>query len=160
MAKLCAGGDKLRRQVNHRWPRRDRASDGWLGDRDHQKRKSDHNPTDGVVYAIDLDENMGKRGPWRNGRTAQRLADELIAYAGAKLPGSDRVKYVIYEGSIASGTYKKTFWKWRGRRFGHTKHIHVSFTHEAKNDGQVFPLPCLAKGRARKKKWSNDLYGR
>jgi hypothetical protein len=157
VAELCAGGKKLRRQVNYRWPRRDRASDGWIGDRDHQNRKSDHNPYMGVVYAIDLDENMGKVGKWRNGRTAQRLADELIAYAASNLPGSNRVKYVVYEGSIASGTYKKTFWRWRGKKYGHTQHIHVSFTHAAKDDGQVFPLPCLTKNAKKKKKWRKAL---
>jgi len=157
VAKLCAGGEKLRRQVNYRWPSRDRRSDGWIGDLDHQNRKSDHNPDNGVVYAIDIDENMGKRGKWRNGRTAKGLANQIIAYAGSDLPGSGRVKYVVYEGSIASGTYKKTFWRWRGRGYGHTQHIHVSFTHEAKDDGQAFPLPCLTKSYTKKKKWRKAL---
>ena len=75
MATLCRGGEKLRRQINIRWPKRDRASDGWIGDTAHSNRKIDHNPYMNVVYAIDIDENMGKRGKWRNGRTAQRLAN-------------------------------------------------------------------------------------
>lgn len=157
MAQLCRGGEKLRRQTDHRWPKRDRASDGWISDSAHKSRKSDHNPYMGVVYAIDLDENMGKRGKWRNGKTAQRLANELIAYSASDLPGSNRVKYVVYEGSIASGTYKKTFWKWRGKKYGHTRHIHVSFNLEAKDDGQVFPLPCLTKNRAKSKRWAKAL---
>ena len=131
VARLCDGGEKLRRQVNYRFPRRDRASDGWIGDRDHSNRKSDHNPYMGVVYAIDLDENMGKVGKWRNGKTAQRLADQLIAYAASDLPGSNRIKYV-----------------------------HVSFHHGAKDDGQAFPLPCLTKSAKKKKKWTKDLYGK
>jgi len=57
MARLCKGGVKLRDQVNRRWPRRDKASDGWIGDRAHSERISDHNPNKaGVVHAIDIDE--------------------------------------------------------------------------------------------------------
>jgi hypothetical protein len=46
MAKLCAGGVRLRDQIDRRWPNRDKRSDGWIGDSDHAARKSDHNPID------------------------------------------------------------------------------------------------------------------
>ena len=80
MAKLCAGGVRLRDQIDRRWPNRHKRSDGWIGDAAHAARKSDHNPIDGVVFALDIDENMGK-GPARNGRTAKKLADQIIEYA-------------------------------------------------------------------------------
>lgn len=158
MAKLCAGGVQLRKQVDAKWPKRDRRSDGWIGDKAHQQRVSDHNPdSNGVVHAIDLDENMGI-GPVRNGRAARTLANQLLAYAKSDLPGADRLKYVVYEDQIASGTYRSSWWKWRGKGYGHTAHIHVSFTSKADRNGDPFPLPILAKNKAQKKRWRADLF--
>lgn len=49
---------QLAHDVDTRWPARERASDGWLGDAHHKARQSDHNPDwRGVVHAIDLDVN-------------------------------------------------------------------------------------------------------
>ena len=112
MARLCAGGVTLRNQINLQWPYRDRRSDGWIGDARHQKnRLSDHNPDkNGIVHAIDIDENMG-RGKERNGAMARQLADEIVAYAASGLPGAKRVKNVVYEDQVASGTYKRWWWK-------------------------------------------------
>ncbi len=45
MAKLCKAGIQLREQVDDAFPDRDRTSDGWIGDKRHSARKSDHNPT-------------------------------------------------------------------------------------------------------------------
>jgi len=157
MARLCKGGVKLRDQINRRWPKRDKASDGWIGDRAHSERISDHNPNKaGVVHAIDIDENMGK-GRNRNGRTAKRLANQLLEYASSGLPGAKRLKYVVYENRIASGTYRKTFWSWRHGNWGHTAHIHVSFTSAADRDGTIFPLPILARSPIVKARWTRDL---
>jgi hypothetical protein len=143
MAVLCAGGKRLRSQVDKKFPTRDRTSDGWIGDAAHSARRSDHNPDKyGVVYAIDLDENMGV-GIFRNGRTARRLANELLEYAKSGKPGSDRIKYVVYENSIASGTYRSAWWKWRPGNWGHEAHIHVSFTEKARYDERPFPLPIF-----------------
>jgi hypothetical protein len=157
MARLCSAGVTLRNQINIAFPGRDRRSDGWIGDAKHQARRSDHNPdAQGVVYALDIDENMG-RGRDRNGAMAMRLADELIAYAASGLPGAKRVKYVVYEDRIASGTYRKTWWRWRGKGYGHTGHIHVSFTPAADKDGGLFPLPILARDEVVRKAWSEAL---
>ena len=157
MARLCKGGVKLRDQINRRWPKRDKASDGWIGDRAHSERISDHNPNKaGVVHAIDIDENMGK-GRNRNGRTAKRLANQLLDYASSGLAGASRLKYVVYENRIASGTYRKTFWSWRHGNWGHEAHIHVSFTSAADRDGTVFPLPILARSPIVKARWTRAL---
>ena len=158
MAKLVAAGVTLRKQVDRRWPGRDKRSDGWIGDRAHSQRRSDHNPDkDGWVHALDIDENMGKRGRWRNGRSARRLANQLRLYAGSGLAGSERVKYVVYEGRLASGTYRRTWWKWRKGNWGHYHHIHVSFTDDAQKDGRIFPLPILTKSRKQKREWWKAL---
>ena len=154
MAKLCKGGVRLRDQVDKRWPKRDKSSDGWIGDRAHQARKtSDHNPSKatGIVHAIDIDENLGK-GKNRNGKSARRLTNELLEYAQSGLPGSNRLKYVVYENRIASGTYKRSFWTWRSGSWGHTAHIHVSFTSKADRDGTAWPLPILTRSPALKRK--------
>jgi hypothetical protein len=157
MSKLCAGGVRLRNQVDARFPKRDKRSDGWIGDKAHAERISDHNPVEGVVYALDLDENMGK-GRARNGRTAQYLADQLLMYAKSDLPGHNRLKYVVYEGKIASGTYKKTWWQWRGGKdWGHYQHIHVSFNKSAKHDNTIYPLPVLTSNPVKKVKWRRAL---
>ena len=157
MARLCKGGVTLRDQVNRKWRKRDKRSDGWIGDRAHASRVSDHNPNKaGVVHAIDIDENMGK-GRNRNGRTARRLANQILDYAASGLAGASRLKYVVYENRIASGTYRKTFWSWRHGNWGHEAHIHVSFTSAADRDGSVFPLPILTRSPLKKARWRRDL---
>jgi hypothetical protein len=159
MAKLVKGGVVLRDQINGRWPGRDKRSDGWIGDAKHKARTSDHNADkNGWVHALDIDENMGK-GKWRNGRAARKLADQLRAYAASGLPGSRRVKYVVYEGRLASGTYRSKWWKWRPGNWGHYQHIHISFTKWAQKDERLWPLPILTKNRQLKKSWQKKLYG-
>lgn len=159
MAKLVAAGVVLRNQVNGRFPGRDRRSDGWVGDAAHSARRSDHNPDkNGWVHALDIDENMGK-GKWRNGRAARLLADQLRQYAASDLPGADRIKYIVHERKLASGTYKASWWKWRPGNWGHDHHIHISFTSKAQKDDRLFPLPILTKDRKLKKLWREQLRG-
>jgi hypothetical protein len=141
MAKLVKAGVTLRDQLNEAYPSRDKRSDGWIGDLNHQSRPSDHNPDkDGWVHAIDIDENFGPG--WKKGTTAKEFADQLIQYARE---GKDngRLKYVVYENSIASGTYSDKYWVWRKGNWGHTQHIHVSFTDKAEKDGSKFDLPIF-----------------
>ena len=157
MARLCVGGVRLRKQIDNRWPKRDRKSDGWIGDPAHAARVSDHNPDSrGIVHAIDIDENMGA-GVMRNGRQARKLANELLLYAKSGLPGSDRVKYVVYENRIASGTYRSKWWTWRSGSWGHEAHIHVSFTAKADSDDRIWPLPCLAPTDTMRSVWAKRL---
>jgi hypothetical protein len=147
MARLVAAGVKLRAQINRRWPDRDKRSDGWIGDRAHQARKSDHNPdARGWVHAIDIDADLVPGDPKESKKLAQQLADEIVHYAASGEPGSDRIKYVVFNDRIASGTYDKHWWTWRGRGYGHRNHIHVSFTDKAPVTGRrPFPLPSLRK---------------
>lgn len=158
---FCHGGERLLEQINAKWPHRDRASDGRVSSAVHRKQNanSDHDPDPktGVVRAMDVDENFGV-GVWRNGKAAKRLADELLAYARSGLPGSKRVSYVIYENAIASGTYRSKWWRWRPGSWGHTKHIHISFTPGADYDDQVWPLPILALDKVTEAEWTRELF--
>ena len=139
MPKLCAGGATLREQIDARFPKRDHTSDGWIGDTAHAGRDSDHNPDrNGIVHAIDLDEDFGVPGD------PETFCTQLLAYARAGKDGR-RLAYVIYEGRIASGTYADKFWKWRPYTGAnaHTKHIHISFTNRADRDDSPWRLPIL-----------------
>jgi hypothetical protein len=141
--KLVAGGEVLRDQINKRWPNRDKASDGSKGDSAHATRISDHNPDGkGLVHALDVDEDL--RGS-KNDNVW--LSDQLIAYARAKKPGSSRLKNIVYENRVASGTYASNFWTWRNGNYGHDIHMHVSFSTQGEADRMEFQVPILlAKG--------------
>jgi len=143
MAKLVKGGVTLRDQINARFPKRDKASDGWIGDAAHQARESDHNPdAAGWVHAIDIDKDLGAKGD------AKKLADQIVDYAASKKKGAKRVKYVVFQDQIASATYPATKWQWRGSGYGHYDHIHVSFTNGTELDGSDWPLPILKPPKA------------
>ena len=140
MARLVAGGVTLRNQVNKRWPKRDKRSDGWIGDKAHAGRQSDHNPDSrGLVHALDIDADLDPKDPG----AAQRLANQIVAYAASGIPGANRIKYVVFNDQIASGTYPTSMWKWRGSGYGHMHHIHVSFSTKGENNAQTYPLPIL-----------------
>lgn len=127
----------LRDQINERFPKRDKASDGIKASSSHtaQNPFSDHEPNSrGYVLALDIDEDFGAKGD------NMRLANQLRELAKSGKDGG-RLKYVIYEDKIASGTSGN--WAWRGSGYGHTKHIHVSFTSKGEQDGSPFPLPIF-----------------
>jgi hypothetical protein len=148
MARLVAAGVTLRAQVNKRFPTRQKASDGWIGNREHAARTSMHNPDSrGWVKALDIDADLlgpGKRA--RSRKVAQELADQLIEYARSGEPGSDRLLYVVFNNQIASGTYSKQYWTWRAGSWGHLDHVHVSFTDVNPVTGRrKFPLPIFSQ---------------
>ena len=138
--RLAAAADTLRNQVNTRYPNRDRRSDGTIGDQAHRRRISDHNPDkQGFVMALDLDED---------GWPAHVFADQLIAYM--RTSNDTRIKNVVYENRVASGTYKDVkgqpprYWQWRpAKGMGHEHHIHISFNVNARYDARPFPLAIL-----------------
>jgi hypothetical protein len=125
--KLAAAAVTLRDQVNKRYPKRDKASDGTKGDDRHARRVSDHNPDKtGYVMALDIDEDFGAPG------TSRVFADQLVDYM--RTSGDRRIKNIVYEGRVASGTYpdvkgrRPTWWVWRSApSLGHHHHIHISF---------------------------------
>lgn len=56
MAVLAPVLVRYRNGINRKWPKRPKTNDGWIGDKAHQARKSDHNPNSrGRVDALDTD---------------------------------------------------------------------------------------------------------
>lgn len=135
--KLSKAAQTLRAQINAKWPKRDKSSDGWIGDTRHQARPSDHNPDEnGWVRAIDVDADLTKKYKDQSWDLANEL--RLLAKAGEK-----RISYIIHHGKIASSRMN---WKWRTYKGNpHTGHIHISFTSLGDNDKTPFKLRSLEK---------------
>jgi hypothetical protein len=114
----------LRNAVNARWPGRDTASDGTVGDVAHQARSnaSDHNPWIevagiGVVRALDTDVD-GVDAGW----FAEQL--RLLGAAGDhRLTGGG---YVIYNRRITRADWSG--WSVYTGQNPHTAHVHCSFS--------------------------------
>lgn len=109
---------QLREQINAIYQNRSNASDGSIGDEAHSSRASDHNPNDaGVVCAIDITNDPA------HGLRSRQVANALAA------SHDDRIKYLISDGEICSGTDQgKPAWKWR-KYTGtnpHNHHFHIS----------------------------------
>ena len=133
MAKLCKAGQQLREQIDDDYPDRDRRSDGWIADARHiAKGNSDHIPdAGGIVRAIDIDANLNAH-PEETYAVVEKM--RKLAKSGDK-----RIKYVIYDGRIASPILN---WKWRKYKGAnpHKSHFHISFTKLGDDNGKWFDL--------------------
>lgn len=118
--------DVLRDQIDRAFPGRSRASDGSIGDANHQNRTSDHNPWyklngEYLVTARDFTHDPAV------GLDMDELTDQLQASR------DDRIKYVIFNRWIMDSRPEFHPWQWV-RYHGpnpHTTHMHLS----------VMPLP-------------------
>lgn len=100
---------RLRSEVNALWPRRSKASDGWIGDTAHSARKSDHNPdysAGGIVRAIDVT-NAGI---------------DVDAFVSSVIRDV-RTRYVITRGRIWT---REAGWRKYTGPNGHHHHVHIS----------------------------------
>ena len=131
-AKLSKAAEQLRKEVNLKYPKRDKRSDGWLGDSKHKLRKSDHNPDkQGWVRAIDIDADLVKGSTKESWLLAEKLKSIAIK--------DKRISYIIHQGRICS---PRLGWKWRvykGSNPHHT-HIHISFTKAGDLNGKAFGI--------------------
>lgn len=138
---LCAAGVTLRNQINRKWPKRDKRSDGWIGDASHQAVASDHNPdwsAGGVVRAIDIDADLIPKAG--NHKAAETLAEELRVLA--RDHERTRISYVIFQKRIASERENFAWRSYTGLN-AHDHHIHVSFKPNGDKGGKKFDLKCL-----------------
>lgn len=140
--ELVPALQEFRTQINHVAPNRDKASDGVIGDYNHQKGDSSHNPDDTgrnnaewdsdpdgkeEVRAVDIDIDFREEGI-----TADRLVAHLIHYA--KNGTFWWLRYFIYNRRIyrkSTGFVSQTY---TGAN-PHDKHIHINndFTQSADN---------------------------
>ena len=121
--RIAKSLDKLRSQINAKFPKRDKKSDGWIGDPSHQSTNSDHNPhikgaKENIVSALDITHDPV------HGCDAGKIAKSLISNKDS------RIKYVISNGKIASSftVGKNPPWAWRtyiGKN-KHNHHFHIS----------------------------------
>lgn len=106
----------MRNEVDYVWPKRDRTSDGTIGDAAHASGSSDHNPDpDGSVDAWDMDVD---------GVDVWRVIDQFEKHESAE--------YWIYNRQIA---FKSEGWRRKNYTGSndHTKHVHFNVS-EAKQD--------------------------
>ena len=113
----------LREQVNRKAPRRNKASDGTIGDAGHCQRTSDHNPwvrdgNVGVVTAMDITHHPA------GGCDANAIAEAI------RRSRDPRVKYIIWNRRIANSAPigRSPAWAWRAYNGSnpHIRHIHIS----------------------------------
>lgn len=129
--ELTRGLQNLRTQVNKRWPHRDHASDGTIGDAAHAAGVSGHNPDDlpydnaewdgdpdniPEVRAWDMDSDLGEAGT-----SAQMVVDHIRALSNV----SSVLRYIIYNRKIYRAPNG-----WIAQAYSgpspHTEHIHFS----------------------------------
>lgn len=140
--RLCDGGKQLQREVNALYPHRDKTSDGTIGDTLHSARLSQHNPdASGVVYAIDIDEDLYGVGPQKSDPFEANLMVKRLVTIGKTDP---RIWYIIFEGNIWSRT---SGWEKRPYRGAnkHAHHVHVSFAGSANHNSRPFGLKASPK---------------
>jgi len=131
--RLSKAAEQLRSEINAKYPKRDKLSDGWIGDTAHNARKSDHNPDkQGWVRAIDIDSDLVKS----SSKESWLLAEQIKTIA---LKGDKRISYVIHQHRIAS---PRQNWAWRVYKGAnpHVSHIHISFDKSGDLNGKVFGL--------------------
>lgn len=129
----------LREQIDDAFPNRNKASDGTIGDADHQNRSSDHNPWygPGIVTALDITHDP------EHGVDIDRLTDELQASR------DPRIKYVIANRWIMDTRPGFNPWQWVPYNGSnpHTRHMHVScVASPACDDTDPWNLPSLTGG--------------
>jgi hypothetical protein len=121
--RLAKSLEVLRQQVNEQWPARSKSSDGTIGDQKHASRSSDHNPwiAGRVVSAIDITHDPAK------GPDSEHLAETLLKSR------DPRIKYIISNRKIASGSAGPSPWKWRAYTGSnpHNHHVHISVKSDA-----------------------------
>lgn len=119
----------LRAEFDQRWPRRDRTTDGWVGNLAHQAYPSGHNPDEsGNAERQDADRIDEVRGLDLDADVDPAAGDELLAELDRirQTPAlRGRLIYMIYRRKIASASNGWVWVDYDGDS-PHTEHGHVS----------------------------------
>jgi hypothetical protein len=127
--RLAKSLDVYLAQINAAAPRRDKSSDGGIGDAAHASRSSDHNPwvkdgNTGIVRAYDITHDP------EDGCDAGVIAEAL------RVSGDHRIDYIIWNKQIANAG--KPWRKYSGSN-PHTLHCHVSVDTSKSNYDSTAP---------------------
>ncbi|WP_157778562.1 hypothetical protein [Massilia violaceinigra] len=120
---------RLRAELNRRWPRRDKRSDGAIGDERHCRGPSDHNPNRrNSVNALDIDKDG--------------IVPMIVVRALMRHPSTN---YVIFNRTIWSRRYGFRPHRYTGAN-PHTAHIHVSImqtraAEQNRRGWRIWPIP-------------------
>jgi len=137
--------ERLRTQLNALAPNRSKASDGSIGDPNHQAKgsASDHNPRwiagANLVTARDFTNDPA------GGLDCQRLALTL------QRARDSRIRYLIWNRRIMSGADGPEPWSWRPYKGAnpHTRHLHISVVADRRcRDSTPWMLPGLSRSPA------------
>lgn len=117
--RLAKSLEVLLQQLDARWPKRNKARDGSIGDAKHSARESDHNPNgSGVVCALDVTNDP-----------PNEVHASLIAEA-IRSSRDSRVKYIIYNHFMMRSYAKPGIPAWTWAPYSgpnsHDSHIHIS----------------------------------
>ena len=121
MASPAPSCVKALQDATARWPNRNRASDGIMGDPAHQARKSDHN--DGNAFDLTHDPSHGV--------DCNSLSRQMINDA--------RVTYVIWNKKIYNRSRAAESWRDYTGSNPHNRHMHVSISAAKRNDLASWP---------------------
>lgn len=146
MAKLCAAGVILFRQIDREWPERGHASDGWF----NSSPTSDHSPQppDGFSRATDVDASLTGPDTWNSTAASWKLAQQL---RHAMVNGEKRLAYIIAWNPEKKADFicsmnpeYQPLGEWRPYTGeSHQNHLHISFTARGDYDGSRFKLPIF-----------------
>lgn len=147
MARAAYSLSTLLKQINAKFPYRDKASDGGIGDEAHAARVSDHNPDSlGVYHAYDFDHD-----PDSNGLDCYTLKRELIASR------DPRIKYIIFMRRIwYASTRTEEYYSGVN---AHEKHLHLSVVGGVPGDDpRQWSLPFLGTTVSNVLPWTGGTY--
>lgn len=128
--KLAASLITMEAQVNQKYPRRAKGSDGSIGDLAHAARTSDHNVRNGYCHALDLTHDPA------NGFDSYKFADHILKVQ------DPRLKYVISNGRIGSGPAGPSPGVWRKYTGAnaHAHHVHISTNDLGEKEGGMWNI--------------------
>ncbi len=130
--RLAKSLDTLRTQINAAFPKRDKSSDGTIGDARHQAEHSEHNPDqNGVVRAMDISNDPA------HGVVSDKIAHALI---DSRDP---RILYVISNRRICSSVVQPWVWRVYSGSNAHDHHFHISVVEDPKRYDDTSPWSAI-----------------